>query len=71
MFAGEPATHTETDFINSRNDFPKTNDMGESKPADTPSPSPSPVFNPQDLIGRSILLDKWADGQLPRGTIMQ
>jgi hypothetical protein len=67
MFAGEPDTHIE--IINSRNDFPKTKDMGESKLADTPSPSP--VFNPQSLIGHSFLMDKWADGELPRCTIMQ
>jgi hypothetical protein len=31
--------------------------------------SPTPVFNPQDLIGRSFLMDKQSDGQKPRATI--
>jgi hypothetical protein len=65
MFAGEPDTHP-TDIIKSRNDFSKMKDMGESKPADTLSPSP--VFNAQDLIG---LDNNRADRQLPRGTIAQ
>jgi hypothetical protein len=33
--------------------------------------SPSPVFNPQNLIGRSFLMDKQSDGQKPRATIVQ
>jgi hypothetical protein len=33
--------------------------------------SQSPVFNPQDLIGRSFLMDKQSDGQKPRATIVQ
>jgi hypothetical protein len=61
MFAGEPVTQNEV--IKSRHD------LGEYRPA---SPiSPSPVFNPQDLIGRSFLMDKQADGQRPRGTLVQ
>jgi hypothetical protein len=44
MFAGEPDTHNE--IVKSRGSPPHT--MDESKPADTISPSP--VFNPQDLI---------------------
>jgi hypothetical protein len=43
--------------------------MGESKPADTPSPSP--VFNPQDLIGRSFLMGERADGRQARVRIVQ
>jgi hypothetical protein len=29
------------------------------------------VFNPQDLIGRSFLMDKHPEGQRPRGTLVQ
>jgi hypothetical protein len=50
MFAGEPDTHNE--IVKSRGSTPHT--MDESKPADTISTSP--VFNPQDLIGRSFLM---------------
>jgi hypothetical protein len=65
MFAGEPDTHNEV--FKSISSTPHT--MDESKPADTISPSP--VFNPQDLIGRSFLMDKQSDGQRPRATITQ
>jgi hypothetical protein len=43
--------------------------MDEYKPDATISPSP--VFNPQDLIGWSFLMDKQSDGQKPRATIIQ
>jgi hypothetical protein len=59
MFAGEPDTHNE--IVKSRCSPPHT--MDEYKPADTISPSP--VFNPQDLIGQSFLMDKQSDGQRP------
>jgi hypothetical protein len=65
MFAGEPDTHNKV--VKSRNSPPHI--MDESKPADTISPSP--VFNLQDLIGRSFLMDKQSDGQWPRATITQ
>jgi hypothetical protein len=42
--------------------------MDEYKPAATISPSP--VFNPQDLIGRSFMMDKQSDGKNPRDTII-
>jgi hypothetical protein len=64
-FAGEPPTHNEV--VKSRNSPPHI--MAESKPADTASPSP--VFNPEDLIGRSFLMDEQPDGQRPRATIIQ
>jgi hypothetical protein len=44
--------------------------MSESKFADTPF-LPSPVLNPQDLIGRSILMEEQPDGQKARGQIVQ
>jgi hypothetical protein len=43
--------------------------MDEYKLADTPIPSP--VFNPQDLIGRSFMMDEQPDGQRTRGKIVQ
>jgi hypothetical protein len=67
MFAGEPHIHNEV--VKSRNDFSQPRNMDESKPATTTSPSP--VFNPQDLIGRSFLMDKQSDGQKARATIIQ
>jgi hypothetical protein len=68
MFAGEPDTHIEV--VKSRNDFSQLRHMDdESKLAATISPSP--VFNPQDLIGRSFLMDKQSDGQKLRATIVQ
>jgi hypothetical protein len=52
-FAGDPSTHNEV--VKSRNSPPHI--MDESKPADTVPPSP--VLNPEDLIGRSFLqMDK-------------
>jgi hypothetical protein len=66
MFAGEPITHNEV--VKSRHNFPPS-DMGEYKPATTLSPSP--VLNPQDLVGHSFQKDKQADGQRPRGTLVQ
>jgi hypothetical protein len=41
----------------------------ESKLADTPLPSP--VFNPQDLIGCPLLMEEQPDGQKARGQIVQ
>jgi hypothetical protein len=43
--------------------------MDEYKFADTPLPSP--VFNPQDLIGQSFLMNEQQDGQRSRGKIVQ
>jgi hypothetical protein len=63
--AGEPSIHNEV--VKSRN--PPPHIMDESKPDDTVLPSP--VFNPEDLIGRSFLMDKQPDGQRPRATITQ
>jgi hypothetical protein len=70
MFSGEPITQNEVvnEVVKSRHDFPPS-DTGEYKPATTRSPSP--VFNPQDLLGRPFLMDKQADGQRPRGTLVQ
>jgi hypothetical protein len=68
MFAGEPDIHNDVDKY--RNDFSQPCHMDdESKLAATISPSP--VFNPQDLIGRSFLMDKQSDEQKPRATIVQ
>jgi hypothetical protein len=33
-------------------------------------PPPPPVFNPEDLVGRSFLMDKQHDGQQFRGQIV-
>jgi hypothetical protein len=59
MCVGEPDTHNE--IVKSRNDFSNVKNMDESKLADTPLPSP--VFNPQDLIGQSFLMEELPDGQ--------
>jgi hypothetical protein len=59
MFAGEPDTHNKV--VKSRNDFSQPRNMDEYKPATTISPSP--VFNPQDLIGWSFLMNKQSDGK--------
>jgi hypothetical protein len=51
--------------------------MDESKLASTPTDGnnanapPPPVFNPEDLIGRSFLMDKQKDGQQFRGRIVE
>jgi hypothetical protein len=58
MFAGDPDIHTA--FFKSSNDFSQPHSMDESKTAATTSSSP--VFNPQDLIGQSFLMDKQSDG---------
>jgi hypothetical protein len=47
MIVGKPDTHSE--IVKSRKDFSNVKNIDESKLADTPLPSP--VFNPQDLIG--------------------
>jgi hypothetical protein len=67
MFVGEKNTHNE--ILKARDDFKNTNNMDRYKLADTPLPSP--VFNPQDLIGRSFLMDEQPDGQRARGKIVQ
>jgi hypothetical protein len=56
MFLGEPATRN-------------VKNTDEYKLADTPLPSP--VFNPQDLIRGSFLMDEQPDGQKARGPIVQ
>jgi hypothetical protein len=66
-FVEEKDTHNE--ILKSRNDFSNINNMDEYKLADTPLPSP--VFNPQDLIGQSFLMDEQPDGQRARGKIVQ
>jgi hypothetical protein len=43
--------------------------MYEYTLADTPLPSP--MFNPQDLIGKSFLIDEQPDGQKARGQIVR
>jgi hypothetical protein len=46
--------------------------MDESKSADTAAiASPPPVIHPEDLIGRSFLMDKQEDGQHYRGRTVQ
>jgi hypothetical protein len=46
--------------------------MDESKPTDTAaSASPPSLINPEDLIGRSFLMDKQEDDQQYRGRIVQ
>jgi hypothetical protein len=51
--------------------------MDSSKPAGTPTdgesiePDPPPIFNPADLIGRSLLMHKQEDGQQFRGCIVE
>jgi hypothetical protein len=67
MFVGEKDTHNE--ILKSRDDFSNINNMDEYKLADTPLPSP--VFTPQDLIGRSFPMDEQPDGQRARGKIVQ
>jgi hypothetical protein len=68
MFAGEPDAHNEV--VKSRNDFSQLSHMDdESKLSATISPSP--VFNPQHLIGRSFLMNQHSDGQKQRATIVQ
>jgi hypothetical protein len=67
MFVGEKDTHNK--ILKSRDDFSNVKNMDEYKLADTPLPSP--VFNPQDLIGLSFLMDEQPDGQKARGKIVQ
>jgi hypothetical protein len=69
MFGGEQDTHNVNPIIKSMHDL---DIMDESKPTDTAaSESPPPVINPEDLIGRSFLMDKQEDGQKYRGRIVQ
>jgi hypothetical protein len=49
--------------------FPMSKNMDEYKLADTPLQPP--VFNPQDSIGQSFLMDEQPDGQRARGKIVQ
>jgi hypothetical protein len=34
-------------------------------------PPPSPIFNPEDLIGKTFLMDEQEDGQTLRGLIVE
>jgi hypothetical protein len=68
MFAGEPDTHNKV--VKSRNDFSQPRNMDDEYKLAAPTP-PSPVFNPQEHIGRSFLMDEQSDGQKPRATITQ
>jgi hypothetical protein len=51
--------------------------MCKSKLASTPTdeinaePPTSPIFNPEDLIGRTFLMDEQEDGQKFRGRIVE
>jgi hypothetical protein len=51
--------------------------MDKSTLASTPTDeinaesSPSPIFNPEDLIGLTFLMDEQADGQKCRGRIVE
>jgi hypothetical protein len=65
MFVGEKDTQNE--ILKSRDDFSNVKNMDEYKLADTPLPSL--VFNPQDLIGWSFLMDEQPDGQKTRGKL--
>jgi hypothetical protein len=67
MFVGEPDNNNK--ILKSRNDFSNVKNMDEYRLSDTPLPSP--VFNPQDLTGRSFLMDIQPDGQKARGQIVQ
>jgi hypothetical protein len=67
MFVGQQDTHNE--ILKSGDDFSNVKNMNEYKLTDTPLPSP--VFNPQDLIGQSFLMDEQPDGQRARGKIVQ
>jgi hypothetical protein len=68
MCAGKPDIHNNVG--KSRNDFSEPRHMDDESKLDA-TISPSPAFNPQDLIGRSFLMDKQSDGQKPRATIVQ
>jgi hypothetical protein len=67
MFTGEPHTHNEV--VKFRKDFSQPHNKNESKPA--AAISPSLVFNPKDLMGRSFLMGKQSYGQRARATITQ
>jgi hypothetical protein len=68
MFGGEQDTHNVNPIIKSRHDF---DIMGAFNPTDTEaSASPPSVINPEDLIGRSFLMDKQEYGQQYRGRIV-
>jgi hypothetical protein len=51
--------------------------MDQSKLASTPTdeinaePPPSPIFNPEDLIGRTFLMDEQEDSQKYRGRLVE
>jgi hypothetical protein len=62
MFGGEQDNHGVCPIIKSRHDF---DIMDDSKSTDTAAiASPPPVINPEDLIGRSFLMDKQDDGRI-------
>jgi hypothetical protein len=67
MLVGEKDAHNE--ILKSRDDVSNIKNMDEYKLADTPLPSP--VFNPQDFIGQSFLMDEEPDGQRATGKIVQ
>jgi hypothetical protein len=67
MLVGEPDTHNE--ILKSRDDFSNVKNMDEYKLAETQLPSP--VFNPQDLIGWSFLMEEQPDGQKTTDQIVQ
>jgi hypothetical protein len=68
MFAGDPDIRNKV--VKSRNDFSQPRHMDdESKLSATISPSP--LFNPQDLIGWSFLMDKQSNRQKLRATVIQ
>jgi len=63
MFGGEEDTTTSDPVIKSR----PTAGNGESTHVTTPSP----IFNPEDLVGRTFLMDQQEDGQRFRARIVK
>jgi hypothetical protein len=60
----------QNEILKSRDYFSDINvNMDEYKLSDTPIPSP--VFNPQDRIGQSFLMDEQSNGQKARGKLVQ
>ena len=75
MFRGEELHHNVDPIIKSRHDFDikdesKPTDTTHGEPLDVKKPPPA-VFNPEDLIGRTFLMDKQEDGQQFRARIVQ